>query len=316
MIHMKRRWHISGIWLLLCLTLFCQGCTALIGDGNAPVVIEVAYDAETEALLSVIPPFEGEPYVEVNNNIPDFTEEEKENEEAFEDYSALDELGRCGTAYANICPELMPREERGSIGQVKPSGWHLVKYDIVDGNYLYNRCHLIGFQLAGENANEKNLITGTRYMNVSGMLPFENEVADYVKETKNHVLYRVTPLYEGSDLVAAGVQMEAYSVEDEGEGICFHIFVYNCQPGIEIDYATGESQLLEDVKESGTESSETSADEKADTVEYVLNINTKKFHLPSCESIADMKERNKKTVNKSRADIIAEGYSPCQRCNP
>lgn len=186
--------------------------------------------------------YNGEAYQVLNDNVPQFTEKQKKSTEAFEKYSNLDSLGRCGVAFANICKELMPAEKRGSIGQVKPSGWHTVKYDIVEGKYLYNRCHLIGFQLAGENANKKNLITGTRYLNMEGMLPFEDEVADYVKETGNHVLYRVTPEYEGNDLLAQGVQMEGYSVEDQGEGVCFNIFAYNVQPGIEIDYSTGDSK--------------------------------------------------------------------------
>lgn len=187
--------------------------------------------------------YNGEPYVELNDNVPNFTTREKNNTKAFENYHRLDALGRCGTAYANICKELMPTEKRGAIGMVKPSGWNTVKYDVVDGKYLYNRCHLIGFQLAGENANKKNLITGTRYLNVDGMLPFEDEVADYVKNTDHHVLYRVTPVFKGDNLVAEGVEMEAYSVEDKGKGICFHVFVYNVQPGVTIDYATGESRL-------------------------------------------------------------------------
>lgn len=187
--------------------------------------------------------YNGEPYVELNDNVPNFTTREKNNTKAFENYHRLDALGRCGTAYANICKELMPTEKRGAIGMVKPSGWNTVKYDVVDGKYLYNRCHLIGFQLAGENANKKNLITGTRYLNVDGMLPFEDEVADYVKDTDHHVLYRVTPVLKGDNLVAEGVEMEAYSVEDKGKGICFHVFVYNVQPGVTIDYATGKSRL-------------------------------------------------------------------------
>ncbi|MCH5267161.1 MAG: DNA/RNA non-specific endonuclease [Lachnospiraceae bacterium] len=187
--------------------------------------------------------YTGEPYGILNDNQPEFTEKEKKNTKAFETYTRLDKLGRCGVAYANICEEIMPTEKRGAIGSVKPSGWHTVKYDVVDGKYLYNRCHLIGFQLAGENANKKNLITGTRYLNVDGMLPFEDDVADYVKESGNHVLYRVTPVYEGDNLLAEGVQMEAYSVEDAGEGICFNVFVYNVQPGVHIEYDTGESRL-------------------------------------------------------------------------
>lgn len=194
--------------------------------------------------LNNIPDVSPDAYVTVNDNVPEFTEKEL-TEKAYEFYSELDVLNRCGYAMACIGKELMPTQERGSIGQIKPSGWQTVKYDFVDGKYLYNRCHLIGFQLTGENANEKNLITGTRYMNVEGMLPFENMVADYVKETGNHVLYRVTPVFDGNNLVARGVQMEALSVEDDGEGISFNVFVYNKQPGVEINYATGESCLAE-----------------------------------------------------------------------
>lgn len=187
-----------------------------------------------------IPAFGDMPYVVINHNKPEFKEEDLTTK-AYEFYSELDILGRCGYAMACIGTELMPTEDRGSIGQVKPSGWQLVKYDFVDGKYLYNRCHLIGYQLSGENANVKNLITGTRYLNVEGMLPFENMVADYVKDTGNHVLYRVTPIFDGNNLVARGVQMEAYSVEDDGEGICFNVYAYNNQPGVTIDYATGKS---------------------------------------------------------------------------
>ena len=194
--------------------------------------------------LSTIPEFTDEPYVVLNNNEPEFNEEDF-TKETFEIYSELDVLGRCGPAFANIGIETMPTEERGEIGQIKPSGWQTIKYDIIDGKYLYNRCHLIGYQLTGENDNEKNLITGTRYMNVEGMLPFENMVADYIETTENHVLYRVTPIFEGENLVASGVQMEAKSVEDNGEGICFNVYVYNSQPGIEINYTTGASKLLE-----------------------------------------------------------------------
>lgn len=199
-------------------------------------------DATETVSLDSIPDFDGSSaWVEVNDNTPFFAESEYTTE-AFETYSELDYLGRCGVAYANICQELMPTDERESISEIKPSGWgHNNKYDFVDGKYLWNRCHLIGFQLAGENANEKNLITGTRYLNIEGMLPFENMVADYVKETGNHVLYRVTPIYDGTNLVADGVLMEGWSVEDNGEAVCFNVYAYNCQPGVEINYATGEN---------------------------------------------------------------------------
>jgi DNA-entry nuclease len=205
---------------------------------------EYLYGAITQAQFDIntIPTYTNTAYVEVNGNIPYFTDNEMTTT-PFETYSDLDSLGRCGTAYANICKEIMPTEERGKIGDVKPTGWHLVKYDIVDGNYLYNRCHLIGYQLAGENANVKNLITGTRYLNVTGMLPFEDMVAEYVNKTNNHVLYRVTPIFSGDNLLSDGVLMEAKSVEDNGEGICFNVFCYNVQPGITIDYATGDSAL-------------------------------------------------------------------------
>lgn len=200
---------------------------------------------QTSFSLEQIPEFSNVPYVVLNNNMPNF-EEKDYTLEPFEQYSELDELGRCGVAFANICKEIMPNEPRGEIGSVKPSGWHTARYDdLVEGKYLYNRCHLIGYQLAGENANEKNLITGTRYLNVKGMLPFENEVAEYVEKNNHHVLYRVTPIFEGNNLVASGVEMEAYSVENKGEGVCFHVYVYNNQPGIVIDYATGESGIFE-----------------------------------------------------------------------
>lgn len=194
--------------------------------------------------LSSIPKFSDESYVVLNHNIPDFADSEITTT-AYEEYAYLDVLGRCGAAEACIGVELMPTEERGSIGSVKPSGWHTVKYDIVDGKYLYNRCHLIGYQLTGENANEENLITGTRYMNVEGMLPFENMVADFIQETGMHVMYRVTPIFDGTNLVASGVVLEALSVEDGGAGICFNVYCYNNQPGIEIDYKTGESKLIQ-----------------------------------------------------------------------
>ena len=194
--------------------------------------------------LNSVPEFKDEPYVVLNNNQPGFTDEEL-TEDVFESYSELDYLGRCGVAYACVGLETMPTEARKEIGMIKPSGWRNEKYDFIDGKYLYNRCHLIGFQLTAENDNEKNLITGTRYLNVKGMLPFENEVAKYVKETQNHVLYRVTPIYEGENLVANAVQMEAKSVEDNGEGVCFNVYVYNNQPGVVIDYKTGESKLAE-----------------------------------------------------------------------
>ena len=221
---------------------------------------------------------------------------------------------------ASVGKDLMPTEERGSIGQVKPSGWHTIKYDNVDGKYLYNRCHLIGYQLTAENANEKNLITGTRYLNVQGMLPFENMAADYVKETGNHVLYRVTPVFEGSNLVASGVLMEAESVEDKGEGILCCVYVYNVQPGININYATGDSSVSGTnkmaVTEQATQAVTQAASQQTSTESYILNTNTKKFHRPSCSSVKQMKESNKKSSSESRDALIAAGYDPCKKCNP
>lgn len=212
-----------------------------ISSEEASSLAEAHINAAIEAFASeTIPEYSGNAYVELNGNVPYFTDEELTTT-AFELYSELDSLGRCGAGYANICKEIMPTEERGSIGMVKPTGWHTVKYDCIADRYLYNRCHLIGYQLAGENANEKNLITGTRYLNVDGMLPFENEVADYVNDTDNHVLYRVTPVFTGDNLVASGVIIEAKSVEDNGAGVQFNVYCYNVQPGVNIDYATGDS---------------------------------------------------------------------------
>lgn len=359
---------------------------------NLAVMPASAETQKEKITLSNLPAYSGDAYVELNNNLPGFKKSEL-TKKAFEKYSELDELGRCGAAYANVCKETMPTEERGAIGMVKPSGWHTIKYDNVDGKYLYNRCHLIGYQLTGENANEQNLITGTRYMNVEGMLPFENMVADYVEDTNNHVLFRVTPIFKGDNLLASGVQMEAYSVEDKGKGVCFNVYCYNVQPGITINYADGSSKLSDGTitsvtlnyskyslkvgqsktlvatvtpasskgtvkwyssnnkvatvsntgkvtaKKAGTVTitAKTSNGLKAtckitvkgkeDSVvssgttttgkcTYVLNTNTKKFHLPSCSSVSDMKEKNKKEVSCSREEVINMGYDPCKRCNP
>lgn len=285
--------------------------------------------------LREIPAYSGTPYTEVNGNQPYFTEEELTTQ-SFETYSELDSLGRCGMAYANVGQDLMPTEPRGEIGAVKPTGWHLVKYDNVDGKYLYNRCHLIAYMLAAENANPQNLITGTRYLNVQGMLPFETKVCDYVKNTGNHVLYRVTPIFDGDNLLADGVLMEAYSVEDAGEGISFCVFAYNVQPGIGIDYATGDNwaegsgtyqstvaSVAEEtpVPQPETDTAvqitpESSVSQESRETTYVLNTNTKKFHYPTCSSVDDMKEKNKQIYTGSRDEVINMGYVPCKRCNP
>ena len=195
--------------------------------------------------LCSIPEYSSSPYVEINNNMPYFTEEDY-TIDPFENYSEWDELGRSGVAYANICKDIMPTEKRGEIGNIKDlSGWVQKRYDnLIKDKYLYNRCHLIGWQLAGENDNKQNLITGTRYLNTEGMLPFENRIADYIDKNKsNHVLYRVTPIFKGNNLLASGVQMESWSVEDNGQGVHFNVYCYNVQPGIIIDYATGESHV-------------------------------------------------------------------------
>lgn len=252
-----------------------------------------------------IPPFSGDPYIVINDNIPAFSETDYA-EESYEYYSELDDLGRCGVVIANIGSDLMPTEERGNIGHIKPTGWQSVQYDNVDGKSLYNRCHLIGFQLTAENDNEKNLITGTRFMNVQGMLPFENMIADYIHETDNHVLYRVTPVFEGDNLVASGVQMEALSVEDDGEGICFNVYAYNNQPGIGIDYATGDNWPEEEMV----------SEESTKKESFVLNTNTQKYHLPSCNSVQDMNPENKEEFTGSRADLESQGYEPCGNCKP
>lgn len=282
-----------------------------------------------------IPAYSGTPYTEVNGNKPYFREADLTTQ-SFEIYSELDSLGRCGVAYANVGQDLMPTEPRGEIGAVKPTGWHLVKYDNVDGKYLYNRCHLIAYMLAAENANPQNLITGTRYLNVQGMLPFETKVCDYVKNTGNHVLYRVTPIFDGDNLLADGVLMEAYSVEDAGEGICFCVFAYNVQPGIGIDYATGDnwaegSGTYQSTAASVTvetpapqpetdtavqTSPESLVPQESRQTTYVLNTNTMKFHYPTCSSVDDMKEKNKQIYTGSREEVINMGYVPCKRCNP
>ena len=251
-----------------------------------------------------IPSYEGNIFVELNDNVPSFDDSDF-SASSFETYSELDSLGRCGPAFANIGRDLMPTEDRESIGRVKPSGWHTVKYDIVDGKYLYNRCHLIGYQLSGENANEKNLITGTRYFNVEGMLPFENMVADYVRETGNHVLYRVTPAFEGDNLVASGVQIEACSVEDRGEEISFNVFVFNVQPGVTIDYATGDSSL------SGDNSSADGSDAQQGVIRG--NSRSKIYHCPGQADYEEMADSKYLVVFQTEQEAISAGYRKAKR---
>lgn len=299
----------------------CGGAEAT-ASGSAPTPVsghEVSETVSESALsesageidIADIPEYSGSPYVEVSGNVPSFTDADLSS--PAETYTPLDFLGRCGSAMAIVSLETMPTEERGSIGMVKPSGWHTVRYDdLIADRYLYNRCHLIGYQLTGENANERNLITGTRHLNVEGMLPFENEVADYVERTGNRVLYRVTPVFVGGELVARGVQMEARSVEDGGVGVSFNVFCHNVQPGIEIDYGTGESRRSQTAVDAGGSDSDVHSEGTA----YILNIDSGKFHLPDCPSVGKMADHNKRDIACAYDEMIANGYSPCGNCRP
>ena len=287
---MKRRILCTSRIAVLLASLF--GCASLPQERPQQDTVTITIDE--------VPVYSGDPYVVINDNEPSFSSEELESD-SFESYGELDDLGRCTIAFANLSSELMPQGERGSIGQVKPSGWQTVRYDSVDGKYLYNRCHLIGWQLSGENANERNLITGTRYMNTEGMLPFENMVADHIKETDGHVLYRVTPIFVEDELVARGVQMEAYSIEDAGASICFNVFVYNVQPGIEIDYSDGSSRLSE------------TADEPQEDGVIRGNSRSKIYHCPGQAAYEDMADSRYLVLFDSEEEAIAAGYRKAQR---
>lgn len=301
--------------LLAALLLLLSGCkiTAIKpSEGESEITQQALWQPEessekslvdSAAVLREVPEYSGKAFTEINGNKPFFTTADI-TAEAFEHYSSYDIIGRCGTAFACVGKELMPDEERGAIGMIKPSGWHLVKYDFIDGKYLYNRCHLLGYQLTGENANELNLITGTRYMNINGMLPFENKTADYIKRTDNHVLYRVTPVFEGTNLLASGVLMEGYSVEDIGEGLCFNVFCYNVQPGVFIDYSDGFSSLAEGENAGG------------EKLTYLINTESMKFHYPDCEYAKMMSESKRKEYKGTRKELIEKGYSACGVCNP
>ncbi len=318
------------------------------GESNSSTKVNITRAEETTKKSSVgggakkpvntssVPAYSGKPYVVLNSNVPSFSSKELTTE-GYENYSSLDSLGRCGVVVASLGKETMPRdgEERGSISSIKPSGWVQAKYDCVSGKYLYNRCHLIGWQLSAENANKRNLITGTKYFNINGMLPFENMVADYINETGNHVAYRVTPVYNGKNLVASGVQIEAYSVEDDGEGISFNVYCYNVQPGVKINYATGASSLsgtTETTKKTTTTKKNTTTTKKSTTTTkkptstttkkastpakstYILNINSKKIHHPTCGSVKKMKEENKKAYNGDIDSLFDQGYTTCGNC--
>ena len=322
MLYKKYRiWPAAAVlWLSAALTACGAADGTWAGTAGVP---DPAVQAESVDTIAEVPEYDGVPYVEINDNEPEFTEAELTTE-SYEEYSELDPLGRCGTAEACIGEDLMPDEEREDISEVKPTGWENREYDIVDGGYVYNRCHLIGFQLSGENANEENLITGTRYMNTEGMLPFENMVAEYVRETDNHVMYRVTPVFEGDDLVASGVQMEAESVEDDGAGICFNIYVYNVQPEIIIDYSTGANWAdtdsgdgkTADISAADDSDAESGEDKERKEQTYILNKNTKKFHKPECSSVDDIKAKNKSGFTGTREELIEDGFDPCGKCRP
>ena len=253
--------------------------------------------------LDVIPAWDGEPWLIVDGNTPGFTEADLTTE-AFERYSALDALGRCGSAYACVSQALLADDNRGSLASVTPTGWVNREYDFIDGKYLYNRCHLLGFQLTGNDASKRNLITGTRYLNIQGMLPYENQVADHVKENGHHVLYRVTPRFRENELVCRGVQMEAYCVEcGSDDPFMFHVFCYNVQPGVLIDYETGESEF----SEIGLNSEKKT---------YILNTASKKFHDPKCANAENISDKNREKIKCTREELIYRGYEPCGICKP
>lgn len=290
--------------------------SSAINEPTEPESVQTETQQISQFDYSLVPEYSCNPYIEINDNKPYFTDDEKSaGTSSFENYSDLDSMGRCGTAYASVGQDIMPTEKRGEIGMIKPSGWHTVKYDCIADKYLYNRCHLIGYQLTGENANEKNLITGTRYLNVEGMLPYENMITDYVKETDNHVLYRVTPIFVKNELVARGVLMEAYSVEDSGAGVSFNIFCYNVQPGVTIDYQTGESEE-NDSADITSETISSTENQQETNSEYIINTNSKKFHTTDCGNAASIADKNKEVTNKSRDELISEGYAPAKCCNP
>lgn len=290
---------------------------------DRPVVPKIPSYIFPQAVdISTIPSFTDKPYCILNNNIPAFDPDDF-NGTPFESYEEPDEFGRCGVCVAAVGTELMPTEKRGEIGMIKPTGWHLDKYDFVDGKYLYNRCHLLGYQLTGENANPNNLVTGTRYLNTKGMLPFEDEIASYVKKTDNHVLYRVTPLFADDELVCRGVAMEGWSVEDSGASVCFNVFCYNVQPGVVIDYATGENHADESYIATTTVTETTVRTTVTTTVtqppveyDFVANKNSKVFHRPDCTSVDKMSEKNRWYFQGSREELIADGYKPCSNCQP
>ena len=336
-------------FLTLIVSLLCI-CNGTFGYSSKVIpVIQEKVDTPGAVSLSDIEKYRGIPFVLLNDNMPSFSVKDLVTA-PYVKLSKLDRLGRTGAGMACLGKETLPSEARGQIGDIRPSGWHTVRYDdLIEDRFLYNRCHVLAYQLTGDNATPENLFTGTRYLNIDTMLFFENKVADYLAEQEtNHVIYRVTPVYDGNNLVASGVQMEAFSVEDNGKGVCFNAFVYNVQPGVLINYADGDSQrdagydpgsvvsaaaaysrqagpeILTLESYTGPEDStltrsipedisETAAE---NTVNYILNKNTKKFHYPSCSSVSDMKEKNKEYFSGTREEAISRGYKPCKRCNP
>lgn len=311
--------------LLIFLTFIFCSCTALVQDTPDDLAVS-SYDGISEDqaltqehafLITDVLPYRDSPYVTVHNNIPYFTEEELQSFQG-EYYSEMDVYGRCGVCMAMLTAEMMPSENRGIIGDIRPSGWKTVKYDGIEGNYLYNRCHLIGWQLTGQNDNPNNLITGTRYLNVEGMEPFENRIASYLRNTDASVLYRVTPIFEGSNLLASGVLMEAESVNQD---FAFCVYCYNVQPGISIDYATGDSTGPEYQQETKTHEQSVSSESKSaepldPNATYIGNQNSMKFHLPTCPSVTDMAAHNRVYFYHDREEPINAGYDPCGKCRP
>ena len=313
--HLLRRCTVLTLSVLTAISFAMPGAYA------ETEVIPASPDVQTESRIVTTMPkrkdASGQAFRVINRNKPSFTKAQM-NTRSFERYSRLDRLGRCGTAFANVSRKTMPAAERGSIGMVRPTGWHTVRYSNVPGRYLYNRCHLIGYQLTGENANPRNLITGTRYLNIEGMLPFENMVADYVKETGHHVLYRVKPKFKGNNLLASGVYMEAKSVEDKGRGVSFHVYCYNRQPGIKINYANGNSRQIGGASGTGsrvtTHHSGGSTGSGKSTYVYLSKTGTK-FHRYSCHTLS--RSRANRSIRKvKRSWAIRNGYQACKVCKP
>lgn len=330
--------------LSLCVIFAMAGCGSSSADNSAGSSSDTGGAAKTTAAQSAsqslpssassdtansdsvgsVPKYSGEASITINGSVPKFTKKQLSSKESYQKYGRLDSLGRATTCMACIDKDIMPTRKRGSIGMIKPAGWHLVKYDFVDGKYLYNRCHLIAYELTGVDGESqylaRNLVTGTRYMNIEGQLPYENMTAEYIKETGNHVLYRVTPVFKGDNLLCSGVHMEAESIEDNGKGIKFNVYCYNVQPRVTIDYATGNNHLSADKSTAGSSSSAASAGSAGTSASsrntYVINTNTKKFHKPDCASVKQTLAGNRRTVHETKSELIEEGYSPCGNCNP